>query len=193
MICTRLVDPLGVYKIFLLIEYIACAKSLKIQESLVLDLKILMYRNTEETKSLKKIKADSDQEMKGALKQLKELSESRDSMQQELVALQEVRDAAQEIAEAMDIPEGDGDESLSLAGRLRKVPGAFERYVSTITRQYVGHVLGLVKSYCPSTHLDTLGKGAKSDSTDEQFRQHVEETSMVANQIVESLNKPNSP
>ena len=101
---------------------------------MVLDLKILMYRNTDETKRLKKIKVDSDQEMKGALKQLKELSESRDSMQQELVALQEVRDTAQEIAEAMDIPEGDGDEPLSLAGRLRKVPEAFERYVSTITR-----------------------------------------------------------
>ena len=66
--------------IFLLIEYTACAKSLKIQESLVLDIKILMYQNTDEIERLKKIKADSDQEMKGALKQLKELSESRDSM-----------------------------------------------------------------------------------------------------------------
>ena len=143
-----------------------------------------MYRNSDETKRLKKIKADSDQEMKGALKQLKELSESRDSMQQELVALQEVRDAAQEIAEAMDILEGDGDEPLSLAGRLRKVPEAFERYVATITCQYVGHVLGLVKSYWPSTRLDAL--------TDEQFHQYVEEFSVVANQIVESLNKPDS-
>ena len=152
---------------FLSIEYTACAKSLKIQESLVLDLKILMYRNTDEIERLKKIKADSDQEMKGALKQLKELSESRDSMQQELVALQEVRDAAQEIAEAMDIPEGDGDEPLSLAGRLHKVPEAFERYVSTITRQYVGHVLGLVKSYWPTTHLDALGQGAKAYCTED--------------------------
>ena len=59
-------------------------------------------------------------------------------MQRELVELREVRDAAQEIAEAMDIPEGDGDELLSLVGGLRKVPEAFERYVSTITRQYVG-------------------------------------------------------
>ena len=114
-------------------------------------------------------------------------------MQQELVTLREVRDAAQEIAEAMDVPERDGDELLSLAGRLCKVPEAFERYVSTITRQYVGHVLGLVKSYWPSTRLDALGKGAKSDCTDEQFRQYVEETSVVANQIVESLNKPDSP
>ena len=105
-----------------------------------------MYQNTDEIEKLKKIKADLDQEMEGALKQLKELSESRDSMQRDLVLLQEVRDAAQEIAKAMDIPERDRDEPLSLAGRLRKVPEAFERYVSTITRQYVGHVLGLVKS-----------------------------------------------
>ena len=109
---------------------------------MVLDLKILMYRNTDEIEKLKKIKADLDQEMEGALKQLKELSESRDSMQRDLVLLREVRDADQEIAEAMDIPERDGDEPLSLVGRLRKVPEAFERYVSTITRQYVSHVLG---------------------------------------------------
>jgi len=53
-----------------------------------------MYRNTDEIEKLKKIKANLDQEMEGALKQLKELSESRDSMQQELVTLREVRDAA---------------------------------------------------------------------------------------------------
>ena len=151
-----------------------------------------MYHNTNKIEKLKKIKADSDQEMVGAMKQLKELSESRDSMQQELVVLREVRDAAQEVAEVMEIPEGNENEPLSLAGKLRKVPEAFERYVSTTIRQYVGHVLGLVKSYWPTTRLDELGKGAKSDCTDEQFHQYVEETSVVANQIVESLNKPDS-
>ena len=107
--------------------------------------------------------------------------------------LRQVRDAAQEIAEVMDIPEGNEGEPLSLAGKLRKVPEAFERYVSTTTRQYVGHVLGLVKSYWPTTGLDALGKGAKADCTDEQFCRYVEETSVVANQIVESLSKPESP
>ena len=68
-----------------------------------------------------------------------------------------------EVAEAMDIPVRDGDEPLTLAGRLRKVPRAFERFVSTITRQYVGHVLGLVKSYWPTTRLDALGQGARAD------------------------------
>ena len=114
-------------------------------------------------------------------------------MHRELVELKEVRDVALEVEEAMDILERDEDEPLTLAGRLRKVPGAFERYVSTITPQYVGHVLWLVKSYWPSTRLDALGKGAKVDCTDKQFRQYLVETSTVADQIVESLNKPDSP
>ena len=142
-------------------------KSLKIQKSLVLDLKILMYRNADEIEKLKKIKEDSDREAASMLQQLKTLSESRDSMRRELVELRDVRDAAQEVAEAMDILVRDGNEPLTLAGRLRKVPGAFERFVSTITRQYVGHVLGLMKSYWPSTRLDALGRGAKADCTED--------------------------
>ena len=66
-------------------------KIFKIEESLVLDLMILMYRNTDEIEKLKKIKEGSDREMAMMLQQLKTLSESRDSMQQEL---KELKDAA---------------------------------------------------------------------------------------------------
>ena len=152
-----------------------------------------MYRNADEIENLKRIKEDSDREVVIVLMQLKDPSESRDSMHHELVELRQVRDAAQEVAEIMEIPEGNGDEPLTLAGKLRKVPECFERYVSNPTRQYVGHVLGLVKSYWPSTHLNALGKGAKANCTEEQFSQYLEETSVVANQIVESSNKPESP
>ena len=177
---------------FFLIEYTACAKSLEIQESLVLDLKILIYQNTDEIEKLKKIKEDSDCETTSMLQQLKTLSESRDSMQRELMELKGVRDAALVVAEAMDIPVRDGNEPLTLARRLRKVPGAFERFVSTITRQYVGHILGLMKSYWPSTRLDALGQGAKADCTGDQFRQYLAETSRVADQIVETLSRAES-
>ena len=125
--------------------------------------------------------------------QLKDLSESQDSMQREIVELRQVRDAAQEIAEVMDISEGEEDEPLTLAGKLRKVLENFERFVSATTRQYVGHVLGLVRSYWSRTPLDPLGKGAKADCTDEQFNQYLQETSAVADQIVETLNKSGSP
>ena len=106
---------------FFLIEYTACAKSLEIQKSLVLDLKILMYCNADEIEKFKKIKEDSDREAATVLQQLKTLSESRDSMQRELVELKEVRDAALEVAEAMDIPVRDGDEPLMLAAHW-KIP-----------------------------------------------------------------------
>ena len=149
-----------------------------------------MYRNADE---IEKLKEDSDREAASMLQQLKTLSESRDSMQRDLVELKEVRDAALEVAEAMDISVRDGDEPLTLVGRLRRVPGAFERFVSHITRQYVGHVLGLVKSYWPTTRLDALGQGAKAECMDDQFRQYLAETSRVADQIVESLRKAESP
>ena len=67
------------------------------------------------------------------LKQLKDLSESRDLMQQELVELRHVRDAAQDVAEIVEILERNEDEPLTLAGKLRKVPKSFERYISTTT------------------------------------------------------------
>ena len=86
-----------------------------------------MYKNADEIEKLKKIKADSDQEAATCLQQLITLSESRDLMQQEL---EELRDAAQDVAGLVEIPEGNEDESLTLAGRLPKVPESFERYVS---------------------------------------------------------------
>ena len=127
------------------------------------------------------------------LQQLKDLSESRDSMQQELVELRQVRDAAHEVAEIVEIPEGNEDKPLTLVGRLRKLPESFERYVSTTTRQYVGYVLGLVKSYWPRTPLDPLGQGAKANCPDDQFDQYLRETSTVTDKIVETLNKSGSP
>ena len=149
-----------------------------------------MYRNTNEIKKLKRINEDSDQEAVTVLQQLKTLSESRDSMQREL---EELRGAAQDVAGLVEIPEGNEDEPLMLVGRLQKVPESFERYVSTTTRQYVEHVLRLVRSYWPRTPLDPLGKGAKADCTDEQFNQYQQETFGIADQIVETLNKSGSP
>ena len=104
-----------------------------------------------------------------------------------------MRDAAQDVTGLVEIPEGDEDEPLTFAGRLRKVPESFERYVSTTPRQYVGHVLGLVKSYWPCTPLDALREGVKADCTDEQFGQYLRETSPIVDKIVETLNKSGSP
>ena len=89
-----------------------------------------MYRNADEIEKLKKIKEDSDLEMATMLQQLKTLSESRDLMQREL---EELKDAAQDVAGLMEIPEGNEDKPLTLAEKLRKAPVSFERFVSATT------------------------------------------------------------
>ena len=114
-------------------------------------------------------------------------------MQQELEEQRDVKDATQGVVDLVEIPEGSEGEPLTLAGKLHRVPESFERYVSTTTRQYVGHVLGFVKSYCPRTPLDVLGEGAKADCTDDRFSQYLRETSSVADNIVETLSKSGSP
>ena len=104
-----------------------------------------------------------------------------------------MKNSAQDVAGLVEISYENEDEPLTLAGRLRKVSESFEGYVSTTTRQYVGHVLGVVKSYWPRTPLDPLVYGAKADCTDDQFDQYLRETFAVADKIVETLNKSGSP
>ena len=65
--------------------------------------------------------------MATVLQQLKTLLESRDLMQQELEELRDVKVVAQDMVGLVEIPEGNEDEPLTLAGRLREVPESFER------------------------------------------------------------------
>ena len=98
---------------------------------MILDLKILMYQNTDEIEKLKKIKADSDKEMMEALQKLKELSESNAALKEEL---DELKVAAQAVVDTVEISEDNADEPLSLVGKLQKVPQCFLRYVSETTQ-----------------------------------------------------------
>ena len=146
----------------------------------MLDLKLLIT----ETQMRLPNKADSDKELHAALKQVKDLSESDTALKQEL---EELKVAAQAVVDVVEIPEDNAEEPLSLAGKLQKVPQCFLQYVSVTTRQYVSHVLGLVKSYWPQTPLDPLGEGAKSDCSDDQFDQYLTEISPIADRIVDNL------
>jgi hypothetical protein len=127
---------------------------------------------------------DSDKELHAALKQAKDLSESNTALKQEP---DELKVAARAVVDIVEIPEDNADELFSLAGKLQKVTQCFLQYVSVTTRQYVSHVLGLVKSYWPQTPLDPLGEGARSDYSDDQFDQYLTEISPIAYRIVDSL------
>ena len=52
------------------------------------------------------------------------------------------------------------------------------------THTWAGNVL-----LATHTPLDPLGEGARADCSDDQFDQHLEEASTVADRIVDSLSK----
>ena len=118
------------------------------------------------------------------LQQVKNLSDSNTALQQEP---EELKVVAQAVVDMVEIPEDDAAMPLFLARKLQNVPQCFLQYVSTTTRQYMSHVLRLVKSYWPQTPLDPLGDGVKLDCSEEQFDQYLSEVSPVADTIVDSL------
>jgi len=94
------------------------------------------------------------------LQQVKSLSDSNTSLQQ---GLDELKVAAQAVVDMVDVAEEDAEAPLALVEKVRRVPQGVMRYISATTRQYVSHVLGLVKSYWPHSILDLLGEGMNPD------------------------------
>jgi hypothetical protein len=65
---------------------------------------------------------------------------------------------------------------IDFAGRHKKSTEA--------ATSYVGHALGLVKSFWPKARLEVLAEGAAVECTGENFREYLLEVRPVAEKIV---------
>lgn len=86
---------------------------------MVLDLKLLMYRHTNEIEKLQKIKADSDKQLVKMLQQVKNLLDSNIALQQEL---DQLKVAAQAVVNMVDVLEENAEAPLTQVEQFRKVP-----------------------------------------------------------------------
>lgn len=86
---------------------------------MVLDLKLLMYRHTNEIEKLQKIKADSDKQLVKMLQQVKNLLDSNIALQQEL---DQLKVAAQAVVDMVDVLEENAEAPLTQVEQFRKVP-----------------------------------------------------------------------
>lgn len=130
---------------------------------------------------LSKIKANADKQLVQSIKQVRDLAAERDLQAQELVDL---RAAAQAVADMVE--DGDVGEK-SLVERLREAPQKIAVFVSDTSKQYMAHILGLVKSYWLGANLAPLSDGMADGCSDEKFTDYVEELKPVASKIVDSL------
>ena len=148
---------------------------------MVTDLTNVMYRQTDAVEKLTKIKANSDKQMVRDMKQIKDLAADCDQKAQQLADLE----AAAQVVIGMVKEEGAG--SKSLLERLREAPHQLSSFFSDTSRDYLGHALGLVKSFLPSANLALIGDGVAVGCSEEKFSEYVAEMKPIADKVISGL------
>jgi chromosome segregation ATPase len=172
------VDNSIVWNLFIIAEL---KKLINYEEELLTDLKNMLYRRADEVENLRKVMADTEKQFVDCLQQVKTLGEEREQRQKEL---DDLKMAAQELVEMVDPREDGTEDGPPLLDRLRGAPQKILTFVTEAATTYVGHALGLVKSFWPKSRLEVLAEGAAADCTDENFREYLLEVRPVAEKIV---------
>jgi hypothetical protein len=148
---------------------------------LLTDLKNMLYRRANEVEGLRKVMADTEKQFADCLQQIKTLGEEKEQRQKEL---NDLKTAAQELVEMVDPQEDGAEDGPPLLDRLRGAPQKILNFVTEAATSYVGHALGLLKSFWPKARLEVLAEGAAAECTDENFREYLLEVRPMAEKIV---------
>ena len=95
--------------------------------------------------------------------------------------------AAMRVVEMVDPQEEGTSSTKSLVERLEEAPQKILSYLSSSTKSYVAHVLGLVKSYWPQATLAPRASRVAVDCPEEDFIRYRDEAEPLADEIVRSL------
>jgi chromosome segregation ATPase len=131
-------------------------KLLNYKEGLLTDLKNMLNHRADEVEKLRKVFADMEHQFVDCLQQIKTLGEEKKQRQKELDDLKAV---AQELVEMVDPREDGAEDEPPLLDRLRGAPQKILNFVTEAATTYVGHALGLVKSFWPKARLEVLAGG----------------------------------
>jgi len=127
---------------------------------------------------------DGDNQLLEAMQQIKEMAKQKDLREKEL---EELKTAAQAVVDMVDPPKEGTVQDKTLLERLQGAPQKIVKYLSDTSRQYVSHVLGLVKFYWPKANLIPLGEGMSVECTEQKFADFVEEVKPIADRNVDVL------
>jgi hypothetical protein len=141
----------------------------------------MLYRRADEVEGLRKVMADMEKQFADCLQQIKTLGEEKEQHQKEL---NDLKMAAQELVGMVDPQEDGAEDGPPLLDRLRGAPQKILNFVTEAATSYVGHALGLMKSFWPKAWLEVLAEGAAAECTDKNFREYLLEVRPVAEKIV---------
>ena len=89
----------------------------------------------------------------------------------------------------MDMVDSDegSSSSKSLVERLEEAPKKFFDVMTATSKNYLTHMIGVVKSYLPQYNLALIAKGIAPDYSDEKFQDYCKESEVIAEEILKNL------
>ena len=94
--------------------------------------------------------------------------------------------AARVIVDMVDSEEGSSN-SRSLVERLEEAPMKIFDVMMATSKNYLTHMIGIVKSYLPQFNLAPIVKGIAPDCSDEKFQEYCKESGVIAEEILKNL------
>ena len=95
--------------------------------------------------------------------------------------------ATQAIVDMVDPQEGEASSSRCLVERLEGAPRKIIDFTTATSKNYLSHMLAIVKSYWPQNNLALIAKGIASDCSDQDFQGYCKETETIAEEILKNL------
>ena len=83
--------------------------------------------------------------------------------------------------------EEESSSSKSLVERLEEAPKKFFDVMTAISKNYLTHMIGVVKSYLPQYNLAPIAKGIALDCSNEKFQGYCKESEVIAEEILKNL------
>ena len=83
--------------------------------------------------------------------------------------------------------EGGSSSSKSLVECLEEAPKKFFDIMTVTSKNYLTHMIGIVKSYWTQHNLAHIAKGIAVDCTDEDFQGYCKELEVIVEEILKNL------
>jgi len=77
--------------------------------------------------------------------------------------------------------------SKSLVERLEEAPQKIFDVMTATSKNYLTHMIGVVKSYLPRFDLSQIAKGIAPSCSDEKFREYCKESEVIAEEILKNM------
>jgi len=83
--------------------------------------------------------------------------------------------------------EEESSNNKSLVERLEEAPQKIFDVMTATSKNYLTHMIGVVKSYLPQFNLAPIAKWLAPDCFDEKFQDYCRESKVIAEEILKNL------